>query len=527
MRNGARISIILPMKKENRIGTVTIIYIVLFLAAMLMYAGIHETYRMGEWDDYSLPVVSILFERQFTVDAETLANYPRIFPEWADLIGDYELSGFFTSNGRELTWYFPTYSILCIPMTIALWLMKLPRIYAFSFTNIAILVVALLVVFKCLQASDMRRLLLILLLSIHPAVFYLNYVGAEVTIYSFLIMGAVFWYNRQYHRAAIFVSLAGTMNATVLAVGIVMILEYLVRLFRKERQAGASFAVMIKKNLGRIIGYGCCYIIGIIPMLYNLILTGHINLTASYDRFTTGKETTLERFVSYLFDLNYGMLPYLPVVIILLFVLFILAIFKKHFRYIEWTLTGFVLVMLYAVMVHINSGMDAIARYNVWGSVLFIFAVTLFFDEILTKPTLQKIVAFLLSLDILWSGFIVWWYGPNRADNTAYIFMNPLAVKVLEHSPALYSPLHSTFASRTLYEDGCYEYDTPVVYKSYEDGTVRKVLATSDDASRLLAEYSSASGYDDWWEAQVSKLTEKETYISVPKKYQIVGGEED
>ena len=518
---------------------ITNLVIVIFLMALLMYAGIHPTYLMGEWDDYSLPVASLFHDHNFSVSADDVTYYKALFPEWAADIDGYELSGYRTGDGAELSWYFPVYSILCMPMTVLLWVMKLPQIYAFSFTNILLYGLALLCVAKYLKAPEKKRLLLVLTLAIHPAVFYVNYIGAEVCLFALLIMAAVFWQNGWHHCAAFFVALAGTMNATILSVGLVMIAEYLIRLCLAKTPE-TSWPAYIRANMTRVIRYGLCYVIGILPMCYNLILTGHINLTASYERYTVSKETVFQRAYAYLFDLNYGMLPYFPVVIWLAILLLALAVIRiltgsdketkaAAVSYVICVLTGFLLVMLYSVMIHINSGMDGIARYNTWGSVLFVFGVVMYYDKLLTgkrivgsgKTILPRVAAVLLSLDLIWSAFMIWWYDPNRAANTAYIFMNPLAVVVLEKAPILYNPLHSTFASRTLYKDGCYEYDTPVVYCSYEDGSVRKVLATAEDADMLLSEYGSASGADGWWEAQVAGLTEKESYISVPKKYVI------
>ena len=55
----------------------------------------------------------------------------------------------------------------------------------------------------------------------------------------------------------------------------------------------------IKKNFFAVVKYGICYIPGLIPMIYFYYHTGHINLTASYEGFTTGTETTLQRFTAY------------------------------------------------------------------------------------------------------------------------------------------------------------------------------------------------------------------------------------
>ena len=112
---------------------------------------------------------------------------------------------------------------------------------------------------------------------------------------------------------------------------------------------------------------GSCYIVGVIPLFYNIYNVAHINLTASYSGFIHGKESIISRFWSYLFDLNYGILPYFcPVFVLAIFLVFS-AILNGHKKYLQWIFAFFLNTFLYSIMVHINSGMSGIARYNSWG----------------------------------------------------------------------------------------------------------------------------------------------------------------
>ena len=47
----------------------------------------------------------------------------------------------------------------------------------------------------------------------------------------------VFWYNGWYRRAAVAISVAGTLNVTILSVGFVMIAEYFYKkIFKKGKR---------------------------------------------------------------------------------------------------------------------------------------------------------------------------------------------------------------------------------------------------------------------------------------------------
>lgn len=497
-------------------------YLLFFFIFMLIYCSLKKPGPTGEWDDYSLPVASILNDHNFSISDQDVKAYKAIYPDWASYIDSYSLSGYSTKDGSgQMAWYFPTYSIACIPFTLLLTVLKLPAIYAFPYTNLTVLMIALIMVFFCLNTSDRRKALLIAALSVNPIIYYIFWTSAEVFIYSMLIMGLVSWCNKWYKRAAVFVSIAGMLNPTIMSIGIVMLLEYALKLL-KEKKKEDTWAMYIKKKYAEILKYGCCYIIGIVPMIYNYYNIGHINLTASYSGFTHGPETTILRFWSYLFDLNYGILPYYFVIFCVAILMIIPAIIRKQWSYLKWVATFLINVALYSVMVHINCGMTGISRYNSWGALLLIFAVIMFYDKIIEAKSIIKGIGIALSTGVLITGIIVSQYGYCLASNTgSYIWMTPIAAWVLDKAPSLYNPLYSTFNSRTIHQDGGYIYETPVIYVA-DDGYVRKILAKKENKEQLLQEYSSLNGNNDWFVAKVEKLGESESYISVPKKYEVV-----
>lgn len=502
------------------IRRLTEVYLIIYAIIICIYCSINMPSPTGEWDDYSLPVASLINERDFSISESDVSAYKEIFPDWASYIDNYALSGYTTRDGGQMSWYFPTYSMACIPFVFILQTLKLPTIYAFVYTNITILLISLFIVLYKLRIGEKRKLLVIFLLSINPIVFYLGWTSAEAFIYSFLVMGLVFWYNRAYKRAAFFVSIAGMLNPTIMSIGIIMILEYFANLL-KQMGKDDTFVSFCRHNLLNIFMYGACYIVGVIPFAYNYYNVGHINLTAASGNFTVGRESTISRFLSYLFDLNYGILPYFCVIFIMSLFLLIVACLKKHWRYLQWMFTFFLNVVLYSIMVHINSGMSGIARYNSWGTVVMIFAVCLYFDELIQCKKLKVFATVMLSISTFLTGLIVYQYGPYLASRTSYVYMTPVAAYILDKRPCLYNPLHSTFNSRTTHIDGGYMYETPIIY-STENGYVRKILAKKEDIYELSENYTALSGENEWFLKQLNKLDEKESYISIPSKYKIL-----
>jgi len=503
--------------KEIIFRKISCTYLVIFAAVFLAINSINTPGPTGEWDDYSLPVASLMTDGNFEISENDIAAYKKIFPRWADYIGTKYLSGFFTADGEEITWYFPVYSLFCVPFVCLLQILDQPAEYAFLFANITAFMLALLTVYHCLKVNEGKRLMLILLLSVHPIIFYFSWISAEVFIYSLVVIGIVFWCNKCYKRSAISIAVAGMLNATVLSIGIIMIIEYLI-VFAKTKDINIDIFKYVRKNFHKVLKYGACFLPALIPFAYNFLNTGHFHLSASAG-FADWSELIPLRFCSHLFDLNYGIFPYFSGVFTLGVVLFLIAVVKRHWHYISLSLMFILTVFSYSVMRHINCGMSGIARYGAWSSVILIFAVCMYVDEIVIKKVRRNIAHITMMVSILLSGLLLHNYGLVLAKNTSYVYMTPLAKYVLERAPELYNPLHSTFNSRVNHVDGGYIYKTPVIYIA-EDGYVRKILATKNDAKELLDNYA-MEGANDWFYQRVESLTEKESYISVPLTYKL------
>ena len=502
--------------EEKKDGLIKVF--LLFYAIIMLNLCMSDTpHPFGEWDDYTLMTVSFINEGDITISDSDVNKAKEMFSSLATAYDNYRLSGWYAKDGNEMAWYFPTYSLCCIPMIIALKILNVPLEYAFQLTNLGLLLMMLFILLKNRKLDDKIKVYLILLLSVNPIVFYITSMSAEVFIYVFISLGMLYWHNKEYKKAAVMISLAGTMNIVIMFCGIVMILEYLLKIWTKSGQH--SFVLKIKSFLGHwkeIVSYGCCYIIGLIPMIYFYYNTGHINLTAGYENFTVGTETTIERFWAYLTDWNFGFLPYYNILFLFSIVLIIVAVGKKNFSYLEKMVVFYGIVFLYSIMVHINHGMLGIARYNVWNAVILIWAVCIFVEDIIAERNKRNaflrlpglITCFLMAL-------IIWIYGPMGASNTSYTKMTPIASLILDKAPALYHPLGSTFCSRVTGIDGGYLYSTPLYYTD-TNGNIKKILAKKEDAQRILSDVSGEEESINWLIQKLEKLSWNESYVNIP-----------
>lgn len=503
--------------EKTNLKKITSIYLLMYFVLFFIRCSSRMPTPIGEWDDYCFPAAQIITSGNFSFTEDDLTEYKALFPEWADAMDNYSLSGYTTRSGGQMAWYFPTYSAACVPLILLLRFLRLPTCFAFPYTNLASIMVMLLVVFYCLKVSDRRKLLIIGMLSMNPVVFYFDWPSAETFIFSMLGIAFTFWYNRWYKSAAFAVSIAGMLNPTILSIGIVMIIEYMIRLV-KSRKKGEGVGKFLGRNIKGMVCYGACYLIGLVPMAYNYYHTGHINLTAA--SFGQGRETVFYRFLAYLFDLNFGILPYYAILLIAAMILTVVALKKRYVRFLGWMTAFYINIYLYSIMMHINCGMTGIARYNAWGSVVLIFAVCLYFDEILQRKALIHAAKGALGISAVVTGLIVVYYGYDGILDK-WCRMTPIAEWALDEMPSLYNPLHSTFCSRVLHVDGGYTYETPIVYIN-DVGTVKKILATDKDAEILKTSYTGNPEDTEWFWEQLDGLTVHESYISIPKDIRII-----
>lgn len=493
-----------------------------YFVLLLIYGLTFSPIPTGEWDDYCLCTASLIHDQNGTISSSDIVKAKELFPEWRQDIDKYGLSGFTTSTGDELPWYFGTYSAVCVPMVLVLHFLDLPAIYAFVLTNIFVYILALYLVYKKAPISDAKKLLLLIMLIINPVVFYFSWISAEVFICSCVILTMLFWSRNEYKKAAIAVSIASTLNPAILALAIVMILDFLADLFRqKTMKSFKDIRACFKRNSESLFLYGCCYVIALIPFIYNYSQVGSINLTAALPRFrdSTG---TLPRFLAYLFDLNFGFLPYFSLLFLLFLLLIPFAVIYKKTRYILITIGFFGTVAIYSIMSHINCGFSAIARYSVWCAPVMLFGVAIYYDQIIKIHLLRLLANITIVVTLETMLFILYLYGPTLGSNVSVFDMTPIAAMVLDVCPSAYNPLFSTFNARVSHIYGGYTYTFPLYYAN-DDGYVRKILVSKESSEVVLSDLTSYNSADlDWLRDQLNNIRDSQgQYISVDKSHQI------
>lgn len=504
-------------------------YIVAF-CIVLWFRSVEIGIRYHEIDSYALPMISIQYRGSFIMHISDLSMAQRDFGELYGGVNSWETlrsARLLVSESDPDVWYsyyFPIYSVLCLPAKLVLQLLGLEQKLCFTVTNVILIWVALAVIFLFSKMPQLMKLGYILLLTFAPLEQYCSYIGAEIMIFSFLAMALAFYYDRAYCRAGILVSIASFANPTVLLFGLVMIVNYIVcevvLYYKKRQELSAKQIVMF--GFCKLAKLGICYLLVFIPFIFNYINLGVINPTLGGADFTI----LHYRVLMYLFDLNFGYASYAPILILLTAVALPFLLVTKKFNVLWYYLSFAVTVIAFSVMLYINCGMFYCSRYIIWSHSLLAFLSIVIISELkLNKYAKTAIVV--LSVAVTATVMTI------NGGSTSHTNLNNITQYIIDRAPALYSPLHSTFYSRdTAPGSMCNTpWDSLPQYSMHCDSRnshIRKLLVHGSDEAKaaLLARCGMAKGDIEDFKAALDSVPNDDAWhylnISPNSEFQVV-----
>lgn len=500
--------------KKNILNSICFAYIFAYVALVFYYSvRICGPAQFGEYFNYLVPAISFIYDHNVTISVEDLHRYWVLFPEWAGYDEMIKLWQEPLANGDLLSYYFPTYAFWCLPAIVLCMKTGLSCVYSCMMANAVAILALLMVIFFAFDFS-WKKVILLIACSMNPIALYVACPTAEPFLYALIGIAMIAWYKKSYKWAGFFISLAGSMNITIMAIGIVMIIDYLL----KGRNREGNLFRFIKLDFTEIIKYALCFIPGIIPLVYFKVLAGSFFI-GNID-FDKNIESTGARFWAYLLDWNYGLLPFYGLLLLLSIIMLVLSVIQRKEDFVFWMIAFYFNRIVIAYKVHINTATVGIHRYNSWSMVILIIGAILFWDELFDLGILKRVSCVVISISTLWAAYLTYDYS-MCGKNAFYLNMYPLAEMILDKCPALYNPLHSTFNTRVNHiEGGGYYYETPIAYIA-EDGYVRKMLATVKDVDEISDRYDSEIN-SDYLNIKLEKLDVDEKYINFSSKDRII-----
>lgn len=480
----------------------------MFIFFLVSISIIKNSLIYAEIDSYVLPTISLEYRASLVMNESDLQLARRDYPNLYSNIyhfDDLRCSKLrITEDGTWASYYFPIYSIVCLPVKIILQLFHMNQEFTFLITNAILILMLLFSVIRLKEFSYFQKWSVVLLLIASPVFLYIRYISAETMIYSFVGLGALQTWKKKYKSAAIYISLAGMANSTVMVIGMFLILDYYLHRILNNKKKIRDF---IKEEIIKSIHLAICFTPCFAPFIFNRV---HQVLGFGIQKESFDWNEYWGRIWAYYFDWNLGFLSFAGVLLFFFFAVMIFGIKKKNYRIVFWIGSLMGTISAFSLMMHINCGMLYSARYIFWLYPILVLGSICVGEELINKFISAKLV--IVCSIIISSGMI--FINTNTWYN--HVTFNQISSFILENCPALYNPLPSTFNSRLNHIDGGYGFETPLIYTN-RNGEIKKICCILQDEEKLLKQIVGDKENIEWLQKRISKIDNgKLTYINVP-----------
>lgn len=311
---------------KNKIINLLTLTIILAISVSFIVRALTAGVTFFEIDSYLLPAESLEYRRSLFITQSDIESAKIDFPDYYYTVKDYNTLHSAklvkVTEDKWVSYYFPLYTMVCLPLKMLFQLLGLNQIRAFTLVNAAALITALIFLYKKLNVSPVIKLFAVALTAFSPIFMYVQFVSSEAFMFSLITISLVLYSNGNYKSSALLISAASMPNPTVMGIGIVMVAAYIMNMVRERKKT----KILSKQNILRTLQYGSCFIPCLIPFIFNFFATGTGNSTAGGASLTDYPQ----RFLTYLFDPNLGFFSFAPFVLILFFVLVVYFIVKKN-----------------------------------------------------------------------------------------------------------------------------------------------------------------------------------------------------
>jgi hypothetical protein len=381
--------------------------------------------------------------------------------------------------GARLSYHFWGYSALAVPLRALLRLFGANVLRALPLANALLLSAALWAVASTARLFPIERLALTCLLLFSPALGFVLWPHPEVYTFSLVTLALVAVLARRLDGALVAASLASAQNPPLLVlVGAIWILAL------KERVLAPVPAAARLRALARAV---LATLPALVPMVFFYVHFGTPSVVARQG--ASVQDVSLRKALELVFDLNIGLLPYVPVAVLALLAGVAASLVRRSANP---ALAAVALLLPMALLctatTNWNHGTTGPSRYAVW-MVPLVYAGLLAWRgrlavEDATRP--RSYVLLLAAAVATQAAIVLGRGGPFARPD--YFEHSAAARFVLRHAPALYNPSHEIFVARTLHAPAHArtELAGPVVYR--DAGECRKAWARPEDLAALAAQ---------------------------------------
>lgn len=378
------------------------------------------------------------------------------FPPHQKLIGYYQ-----SLDGRRYSYHFWAYSLACLPVRWALLAAGRDPLLSYQVANALFMTLALLTVLLLAPLSPLQKLLLEALLFLSPAAWFILWPHPEVFSFAFCAMALSAELAGRSRTAVLLAAVASLQNPQLAILVALLWLRGSAR--GRVRLGRRALAVGLRLRWRDALLHG---LPALLVLAYPAFYYAHFGTWSIVAHEATSIEKlSIGRALDLLFDLNLGLLPYLPVALLAWLILVARSLARRRAGLeLQLFVVAAAILLVDTLQWNFNHGTSGPSRYLIW--ILPIPFLTLALAATRTRWAVVAALAVAVQAGILASrGGLV-----PRYD---YLQHSPVAAFVLDHFPWAYDPDYEVFIKRTLHTEG--PTHGPYVYRV--DGRCRKVLA--------------------------------------------------
>jgi len=452
------------------------ISISLFLAvvcASCIYLWSLEPYTGGDGLEYYLTNQSFYNHSSFSQRPEDVATLKEIImPPYVESY-PVKYNYFASLTGKLYGCHFWLYPLAAVPAKVLLNRLGGNEERVFQITNALFFLLATYAILFLTKTSFTNRAVFFSLHFFSPILWFINWPQPEVFVYSILTLAFICYLNKSYLVATFFSSLAAMQFQPLailsLAFALIALRSFYISEISIPRKLFYCFLVCLALSLN------------FIPSIWYYSRFAKFNLLSSQG-YVSFQSISIGKILAILFDLDTGMLPYMPAVIVL-FSLSLLVILKSIRKNID------IIILLLALAATLaactvntlwNSGTEGPHRYALYVLPAFVAIIVKYFNQAYEK-LFVSLAVFSIFLQILITGN----NGFYEYRGPTYLMHSSVAKFFLDYAPKLYNPPFDVFAVRSL-ERWFPSPSFPVLYVS-SAGRPTKILCNGNDKGQLLS----------------------------------------
>lgn len=387
------------------------------------------------------------------------------------------------SDGSIYAFHFWFYSLLCVPAYALLSVIGANALKCFQLTNAAICTLALFYILLVSRLPSMTRALAASGFLLSTAVIYFQWSHPEVYSAALILVASLAFIERRTALAVFLASVSSLQNPSSVLLIIPFLFEMAVNLVKDFRQ-GKPWP----DALAELARAAAPASIALIPYAWSYVRLGVLN-TIAISPAIDFSNISVARFVSFIFDLNQGLIVGLPLLLWSIPFVFFIRVMERIrdrnqlLRREDLLILGFILMTVPTLAQdNWNSGHNIFVRYASWSGMALVVWVA-----VTITPYATALRSLIVVPALALQGAMLLYLAPLTSYRTpSYIQFMPWVMPIWKVFPHHYNPDPEIFAERAS-EREMYPLLAPVVLRS-PTGYIIRVLTKQKSKATLADE---------------------------------------